>query len=212
MDQTVGAAEQPSGGAVAGHLSPDGRYFWSGRDWLSALSPDGRWRWDGYAWVGSTETATRPKPTRARILQALVGAWIAGVVVELFIYELWFSVTYTSSSGSEVVLRWGLVSTVLAGTIVVATLWWLIPIARAAWRMIRDSKGLSVLLALWVGLGILYVETDAFLAEGLRGIAINGPETRFPVLLSAAFGIAAAVTAIVLVHAVTDAVVRIQRG
>jgi hypothetical protein len=215
MDQIPGAAEQSSGASAMGHLSPDGRHFWSGSEWLSVMSPDGRWHWDGRTWVGLTETATQPGASRgrgrARLLQALLGAWIAAVVVELFIYEFWFSVDYTSSSGSEVVLRWGIVSTVLAGTIGVATLAWLIPIARPAFRTVRDSQSVDALLACWVGLGILYVVSDVFLAEGVRGIAINGPETRLPLLLSAALGIAAAATAIVLVHAVTAAVAVVER-
>jgi len=34
-----------------GQLSPDGKYMWDGRTWVSAISPDGTWRWDGGAWV-----------------------------------------------------------------------------------------------------------------------------------------------------------------
>lgn len=34
-----------------GQLSPDGKYMWDGRSWVSAISPDGTWRWDGGAWV-----------------------------------------------------------------------------------------------------------------------------------------------------------------
>jgi hypothetical protein len=139
-------------------------------------------------------------------------AWITVVVVELFLFDIWFSFDYTSSSGSDYVLRWGVVSTALAVTIPIATLWWLISVGRQSLRLIRDSRSLSALAGFWVGLGILYIATDVFLAEGVRGIAIIGPETRWPVLLSAAFGIAAAVVAIGLVHAVTDAVARIERG
>ena len=32
-------------------LSPDGLWWWNGKEWVSALSPDGRWRWDGERWV-----------------------------------------------------------------------------------------------------------------------------------------------------------------
>ena len=33
-------------------LSPDGHWFWDGREWQPArLSPDGRWHWDGGRWL-----------------------------------------------------------------------------------------------------------------------------------------------------------------
>ncbi len=197
MDQTLGAAEQQC-------------YYWSGSDWLNSLSPDGFWRWDGHAWIESNEMVLRRQTPRrrgrARILQALLASWIVAVVLELFIFDFWFSLDFTAPDGAVTALRWGLVSTFLAGTIAVATPWWLAPIARLAFRMVRATRSLGVLLWLLISLAILYVGTDVFIAEGVRGIAINGPEIRLPVLISAAFGIAAAVAALVLVHSITDAV------
>jgi|GEM_PF-4538571 len=33
-------------------LSPDGQWFWDGKEWQPArLSPDGRWHWDGAQWI-----------------------------------------------------------------------------------------------------------------------------------------------------------------
>ena len=34
-----------------GQLSPDGNYYWDGKNWTPALSPTGLWRWDGTKWI-----------------------------------------------------------------------------------------------------------------------------------------------------------------
>jgi len=54
-----------------GQVSPDGRWFWDGKTWVTTLSPDGRWRCDGANWVasGSAPTLTRRGRT---------GWWIRG--------------------------------------------------------------------------------------------------------------------------------------
>ena len=39
--------------APVGQVSPDGKWFWDGRQWVSALSPDGMSRWNGAAWVAT---------------------------------------------------------------------------------------------------------------------------------------------------------------
>jgi hypothetical protein len=32
-------------------LSPDGAYYWDGKEWVSTISHDRLYRWDGRAWV-----------------------------------------------------------------------------------------------------------------------------------------------------------------
>ncbi|HKB33612.1 MAG TPA: hypothetical protein VKF16_07055 [Candidatus Dormibacteraeota bacterium] len=36
---------------MSAQVSPDGMFYWDGRQWMSTLSPDGRSRWNGTAWV-----------------------------------------------------------------------------------------------------------------------------------------------------------------
>lgn len=71
-------------------LSPDGMYYWDGRQWVSTLSHDGRSRWDGTQWVpvqaqaGAAPAMLQPAPHAAREptswtrpLQLAVAAWYA---------------------------------------------------------------------------------------------------------------------------------------
>ena len=69
-------------------FSPDGLYYWDGRQWLSTLSPDGRFRWNGSAWIPTGQTAPlpgyqQPSPTQrvptswTRPLQIAVAGWYA---------------------------------------------------------------------------------------------------------------------------------------
>jgi hypothetical protein len=46
---------------VSARVSPDGLYYWDGRQWLSTLSPDGRFRWNGSTWV-QTGQSYAPSP------------------------------------------------------------------------------------------------------------------------------------------------------
>jgi hypothetical protein len=41
-----------------GQVSPDGRWFWNGKTWITTLSPDGRWRWNGASWAASNSAPT----------------------------------------------------------------------------------------------------------------------------------------------------------
>jgi hypothetical protein len=71
---------------VSAQLSPDGMFYWDGRQWLSTLSPDGRSRWNGTAWV-TTGSVYGPPTYRAtggtlreptswtRPLQLAVAGW-----------------------------------------------------------------------------------------------------------------------------------------
>jgi hypothetical protein len=34
-----------------GAFSPDGKWWWDGREWQPAISDDGHWRWTGTGWV-----------------------------------------------------------------------------------------------------------------------------------------------------------------
>ena len=73
---------------MSARLSPDGMYFWDGRQWVSTLSPDGRSRWNGTAWA-PTAHVYGPSPQQAngrtlreatswtRPLQLAVAGWYA---------------------------------------------------------------------------------------------------------------------------------------
>jgi serine/threonine-protein kinase len=39
--------------APVGQVSPDGKWFWDGKQWSNAVSSDGAWRWNGTAWVAT---------------------------------------------------------------------------------------------------------------------------------------------------------------
>src|SRR6266581_6104654 len=34
-----------------GQVSPDGKWYWNGTNWLSSVSSDGKSRWNGASWV-----------------------------------------------------------------------------------------------------------------------------------------------------------------
>jgi hypothetical protein len=36
-------------------LSPDGRWWWTGSQWVSARSADGQWQWDGRSWQPASD-------------------------------------------------------------------------------------------------------------------------------------------------------------
>jgi len=46
---------------TTGQLSPDGTYYWDGRQWQPSASADGRWQWDGAQWFARPSTA-QPGP------------------------------------------------------------------------------------------------------------------------------------------------------
>jgi hypothetical protein len=46
-----------------GDVSPDGKWYWTGQEWVSTASPDGTWRWNGQAWVASGLTTVRHPTT-----------------------------------------------------------------------------------------------------------------------------------------------------
>ena len=41
----------------AGQVSPDGRFYWNGAEWVSAISADGRWRWTPTGWEANAASA-----------------------------------------------------------------------------------------------------------------------------------------------------------
>ncbi|HXD80824.1 MAG TPA: hypothetical protein VNU27_04535 [Candidatus Acidoferrum sp.] len=71
---------------MSAQLSPDGMFYWDGRQWMSTLSPDGRVRWNGTAWLPtgrayvppqyqSTGRASRVATSWTRPLQLAVAGW-----------------------------------------------------------------------------------------------------------------------------------------
>jgi len=60
-------------------LSPDGAYYWDGKEWVSTISHDRLYRWDGRAWVplpgtlaASTSRGPRLPTRQTRPLQIAV--------------------------------------------------------------------------------------------------------------------------------------------
>ena len=69
---------------MSARVSPDGLYYWDGREWVTTLSADGRHRWNGQAWVPAAgpgyaaQTRVAREPTSWTVpLQLAIGAWYA---------------------------------------------------------------------------------------------------------------------------------------
>ena len=135
-------------------------------------------------------------------IQLLFAAWVAAVLMELFVGDAWFGLDLTGADGSDLALRWGIASTCIAAAILAMSIAWFASIARAAIRAITTSPRVGFLFGLWAGLLWLYVVSDIVLAEVERAQRASGPETRWPVLLSAGLGIAAAAAAVALIRSV----------
>ncbi len=71
---------------MSAQLSPDGMFYWDGRQWMSTLSPDGRVRWNGTAWLPTgrayvppqyqaTGRTSREATSWTRPLQLAVAGW-----------------------------------------------------------------------------------------------------------------------------------------
>lgn len=90
---------------MSARLSPDGMYYWDGRQWISTVSPDGRYRWNGSAWVaiqgdtyGSPGYYQAPRTVReptswTRPLQYAVVAWYAISAVYTLSLPFWLAGT-----------------------------------------------------------------------------------------------------------------------
>ena len=175
-------------------------------------SPGDAWRWDGQQWMKVDRPHRLAGRRRALAIQVLLGAWVAAVLLELFIFNAWFELDLTKSDGSDLPLRWGIVSAFIAVAIAAMTIAWLASIASAAIRAVATSQKVGLLFGLWAGLLWLYVVSDITLAEVVRGEPIAGPETRWPVLLSAGLGIAAAVAGVALIRSVMRHAATMARG
>ena len=46
---------------MSAQLSPDGMFYWDGRQWMTTLSPDGRTRWNGTAWLPTGRAYVPPQ-------------------------------------------------------------------------------------------------------------------------------------------------------
>jgi hypothetical protein len=187
--------------APPGMVSPDGYYVWTGDRRVPVMSP-----------MGTRSTAPVHSSIRARIVQGLLGGWILAALLELFVVEAFFSLEFTSPSGQVVQLRWGVMSTLIAALLGIAVPVWLIPSVGRIVDDMRHSSLLRGLLGLWVSLFAAYVLADAILAEFVRGVPVEGPETRWPVLFSAAIGVAAATAGIVFVSRTNSALRKRRDG
>jgi hypothetical protein len=90
---------------MSARVSPDGLYYWDGRQWLSTLSPDGRFRWNGSTWIPTGQSfapsTTYQQPYRAqrhptswtKPLQLAVAAWYAISAVYSLTLPFWMSGT-----------------------------------------------------------------------------------------------------------------------
>jgi len=143
---------------------------------------------------------------RAIAVQVLLGAWVAAVLIEMFVADAWFGLDLTNSNGSQLPLQWGIASTLIAVAIAATTIWWLAGVGAPAVRAVTASQRVGFFFGLWAGVLWLYVVSDITLAEAVRAELGGGPETRWPVLLSAGLGIAAAVIGIGLIRSVMSAV------
>lgn len=65
---------QPQQSNPVVQLSPDGKYFWDGQQWVSTVSPDGKYRWTGTAWV----------PNRKMFLGDYANQSIASAIIGIF--------------------------------------------------------------------------------------------------------------------------------
>ncbi len=55
-------------------FSPDGFWWWDGREWRPAVSPDRLWRWNGQAWEPNRATPAAGTGTGAAVAITLVVA------------------------------------------------------------------------------------------------------------------------------------------
>ena len=69
----------------AGQLSPDGKFYWDGQQWVSSISPDGRHRWNGTQWLPYRRMRFGEYVTQSIVL--LVG----GVITVIFCWFLGFA-------------------------------------------------------------------------------------------------------------------------
>ena len=87
---------------MSAQLSPDGMFYWDGRQWMSTLSPDGRTRWNGTAWLPtgraygppqyqSTGRTSREATSWTRPLRLAVAAWYAFEGVYALTLPFWMS-------------------------------------------------------------------------------------------------------------------------
>ena len=51
-------------------MSPDGQFFWDGRQWVPTVTSDGRWRWNGGAWEPMTPINPNDPAGLAQMLSA----------------------------------------------------------------------------------------------------------------------------------------------
>ncbi len=68
---------------MSAEFSPDGRWWWNGREWRPTISADGRFRWDGSEW--------RPQPQRQR--RRAVHVLLAAASISTVISVAWSSVS-----------------------------------------------------------------------------------------------------------------------
>jgi hypothetical protein len=74
------AAAAPRAGTAQAQVSPDGWWYWDGRQWQPAVTADRRWRWDGRGWI----------PLRSRQLKSVAASRNvpASLLIGLLILDL----------------------------------------------------------------------------------------------------------------------------
>jgi len=68
-------------------FSPDGLWWWDGKEWKPAISPDRLWRWNGTSWVPAAPAAPPKGGSGAGIAIVLVLAFV-GVLVLVGFFTL----------------------------------------------------------------------------------------------------------------------------
>lgn len=68
-------------GAPRPTFSPDGLWWWDGKEWKPAVSPDGHWRWDGTSWQPAQPGAPRRGGGGATAAVIITVAVFGGILV-----------------------------------------------------------------------------------------------------------------------------------
>jgi len=143
-----------------GRFSDDQKWWWDGKQWMSATSDDGRWHWDGAKWQPITPAATAP--TAAAPGSASAGGFL-GQIPGFRTKTPWKMVV--AGAGYSLVALWVVAAVVGANpgmAIFGLGLAALAVLGANGWGMRSRLPGVGsprrlVALGTWVGLGVALV-------------------------------------------------------
>ncbi len=98
---------------MSAQLSPDGMFYWDGRQWISTLSSDGRSRWNGTAWEAAgraygppgyraTSRSAREPTSWTRPLQFAIAGWYMFEGVYALSLPLWMGGPMTQAMNQSI--------------------------------------------------------------------------------------------------------------